>query len=395
MSKPLILEIDFLLTTPAFLGDARMMAALRPQSFKGLLRHWHRAIDCTLTGSDKKREDRIWGGSEKDFGQSKVLLRIQSKGKPAAKWKYDSKKFSRFQKGSGIDALNGITYLGYPFGMGDNKKRDALAPFTQFTLQGVIPAASRLKEDDIKGIIASFWLLAVLGTCGSRSRRGFGSLLPTGWRLQNKNTKTYPDWEKFFGELPPPGRANSGESWQKALDTALTIFRKWFGSFSPETAHAHMGQNFNTVLMEGHNSWETAMAAGGAEMQQFRRGRKPDIDTIYEFIKQPENNITAPERASFGLPLSFRFKGIKGDVKFIPARPHPNADSPDRFTSLLCLKIIRLGTRFHPLYFLLDGLEPAMELSTLAKFKNKTYTTRRPAQSAMRIFFKELQEKAI
>lgn len=401
MSIPLILEVDFILTSPAFLGGADMMAALRPQSFKGLLRHYHRVIDCTLMESDKAREDRIWGGAGKGFGQSKVLLRIQPKSN-INRWKYDRNELSRYKKGRGKGKekypLNGIIYLGYPFDMGKNKQRDArdaLGPSTstQFTLQGVIPAAGDLSREDVRAITASFWLLAVLGSCGSRSRRGFGSLQPTGWRLQNAGS--FPTFDKIFKTLPRPGQANSSGAWHEAIKDARQLFNNWFGHFPHHTAHAHLGRNFSCVILPGHNSWESAIAEGGAEMQKFRRSREPDRTTAEKFLTHPQNNIVAPERASFGLPLSFRFKKLEGEVQFLPGRPNPNADSPERFASLLSLKIIRLDMRYHPLYFLYDGLEPALELNTIARFRHKTFTTRRPENSALRIFFKELKEKGV
>jgi len=391
MSKPLIIEIDFLLLTPAFLGDAGMMAALRPQSFKGLLRHWHRAIDSTLGGSDREREDRIWGGSEKGFGQSKVLLRIQSKNEPA-KWKYNKNKFKEFdiKKDEDKFPFNGITYLGYPFDIrDDNKKRDALEPFTQFTLQGVIPAASNLKEGEIQAIIASFWLLAVLGSCGSRSRRGFGSLQPTGWRLQND--KPHPEWQKNFQFLPKPGQANIFKAWQEALANSLKLFREWFGPFPENIAHNHIGKNFRALILPGKTRWEEAMAYGGEKMQRFRRTYQPDYNNVKNFIKDPNNYHIAPEKTTFGLPLYFCFKN--GEAIYYPVRPTSNADIPKRFTSMLYLKIIRLGMRYHPVYFLIDGMEPALDLDIRVELQTKQYDTKSPEKSAMQLFFAELIEE--
>ena len=411
MKIPLVLKVDFMLTTPAFLGNAAQKAALRPQSFKGLLRHWHRAIDSHIMERDGGQwhgtglDDRIWGGTDKDFGQSRVLLRIGNRRQPEPEiWRWNRDKFAGFSTGSGKNLINGALYLGYPFGLRGNESRTALASGTTFTLEGVILSPDTMDEkgeDDasekvIKGILASFWLPAMLGSCGTRSRRGFGGLQSLGWSLENSDDS--PLWKYLFRQLPVPGKANSPEAWREELDRGLAVLREWFPAFPPETAHPHIGQGFRPILLPPCPDWQSALALAGEKMQRFRRKMEPDYSRVRALLDHPgRGGHQAPQRCSFGLPLTFRFTSGKnrGPVQMVPVAYHEKAGASNRFASLLTIRVIRLGVRWYPMMFCLQGLVPGLDLAILGSHRGSSSRLASAGESALEQFYATMIKETV
>ncbi len=392
MNELLRIEVRFLLTTPAFLGDSHQKAELRPQSFKGLLRHWYRAADAGLTREHGgTREDRLWGGTAKKTGQSAVLVRIVPPGK-ISRYQWRREEFSRFAFGKGKNAINGALYLGYPFALKGNRERTGLAAGTLFTLQGVVPRAAAMGEQEVQGALAAFWLLAMLGGCGSRGRRGFGSLQAVEWGLAGREVAR---WNELFARLPDPSRLNTPREWHEGLRQGRETLREWFGHFPATTCHPHLGARFGAVLMEPALTWQEALAAAGEAMQRFRRRRQPDYDDMKQFLARPRDGLQAPQRASFGLPLTFRYSSPpKGPVSLYPQRPHKAARLPDRFASLLGIKIIRLGQRYAPLVYRMDGAVPGIDLAVRARTGRDQYNLLNAGQSAMDTFFEGLRKES-
>jgi len=403
MAAPLSIEIDLVFITPAFLGNARQEAELRPQSFKGALRFWYRAIDAKLASPDddggnkngkslnKAREDTIWGGAGDGFGQSKVLLRVHARRPPL--WRWDKRKFGRFTTGQGRNSRNGILYLGYPFGLGKNTERNALAPGTFFKLRAVIPRYNSLKKWEIRAITASLWLFSVLGSCGTRSRRGFGSLQATGWRLLNSNGKI--EWEEAFKALPRPAEMNKPEEWKLGIQKACRQFREWFGDFPSDTAHPHIIEGFAPKILDGFPSWQEALNHAGLKMQGFRHKYQPDYDLVLDLLQHPAHGKTSPGRVSFGLPLAFRFRSRPslGNITFYPQPLNPAFKAPSRFASLLFVKIVRFGTRYHPAFFRLEGEIPGFDIPLRCNDNKKIQLNLAPPSkknNAMKIFFDSL-----
>jgi len=399
MSIPLTIEMDFVFTTPAFLGNALQKAELRPQSFKGALRFWYRAIDAQLArpdnnkGNDNKvankvREDTIWGGSGDNFGQSKVLLRIPNSRKPSF-WRWDRRQFERFTTGHGRNTRNGILYLGYPFGLGGNQERNALAQGTSFKLQAVIPRSGSLEGWEIHAIIASLWIFSVLGSCGTRSRRGFGSIQATGWRLLNPNR----EWEEAFDALPKPSEMDQPDRWKDGIQKACRQFRDWFGRFPSNTAHPHIHEDFAPKVLDGFPLWQEALNHAGSKMQAFRHKYQPDYGLVADLLQHPAHGKTSPGRVSFGLPLTFRFGSgpYPGNVTFYPQILHPGYKVPNRFASLLFIKIVRFGTHYYPVFFRLEGALPGFDIPL--RCNNKMKLNMAPPSkenNAMKIFFDSL-----
>ena len=406
MSKPLILKIGFILTTPAFLGDAQQKAALRPQSFKGALRFWYRAVVGDLchfedTATENfQGEDFLWGGTGDKFGQSRILLRVSAKD-PIIPWNWQKSNYKKFGDNSKKIRTNGIQYLGYTLGMGTNKQRNALKPSYLFTLIAVIPRPHELTEHQIKATLASFWLFSVLGSCGTRSRRGFGSLQAYSWKLENADA--HPDWIHLFNKLPNPYRMNAPTSWRQGLQSAMACFygnsneyTPWFNRFPNTTAHPHIPRGFTPKILQGFITWEEALNHGGAVMQAFRATRSNDTQRVLDLLDNPtQHGLPGPDRAIFGLPLTFQFKSKNlKNVSFYPQRAHTMDKLPERASSLLFLKIIRLGTRFYPLYFRLGGHQPNIDIKIRGtiQWDRSSINMKSPNTDVMEIFFNSLEE---
>lgn len=398
--KPLQLKIDFFLTTPGFLGNGSQMAELRPQSFKGLLRFWHRAVDSRIIAKDKPGchgsglEDRIWGGSSKGYGQSMVLLRISSRKKPQF-WRWNRDQFSRFSSGRGKEMINGALYLGYPFGLKGNEGHNSLAAGTLFTLHGVIPRAREMADEEVQGVLAAFWLLAMLGSCGSRSRRGFGSLQARGWTLEN--SESLPLWQHLFERLPRPDLANRPTAWMETMHKGLAVLSDWFPSFSKRCIHPHITSAFRPVLLKPGSDWQEALARGGESMQRFRRKRQPDYDRMRDFLAKPGHGKKPPLRVTFGLPLTFRFTSGHnlGPVTLYPHRVHDLGPVPNRFASPLFIKIIQLGVRWYPLFFLLEGMRPGQDIAVWAETGRAQHNLDLTDGSALDDFFAEISKESV
>ncbi|MFZ5765366.1 MAG: RAMP superfamily CRISPR-associated protein [Thermodesulfobacteriota bacterium] len=372
MSTPLTIEIDLAFTTPAFLGDADQKAALRPQSFKGLLRFWYRALDGSLAEKKQRREDELWGGAGDDFGQSPILLRLITR-KPPQIYQWRRESFTRFTERAGKYDRNGLLYLGFPFTLRGNEQRNGLSPGTSCTFRVVIPRHNLLGEWQRKAVVATLWLFAVLGSCGSRSRRGFGSMQAMNWRIRHGSES----WQDVFNALPNPGTMSTPSAWDNGINTAFALFygegaEAWFPRFD-NAAHPHLTHDFSPIILKGFPTWEEAMNHGGRKLQNFRQCLEPDKSAVIKLLENPHHGTFAPGRTTFGLPLKFQFRSRKelGSVTFYPQRLHPLAKSSDRFASLLFLKIIRLGMSYHPVFFRLQGALPGFRAPLGCVLTNK------------------------
>ncbi|MEO5376359.1 MAG: type III-B CRISPR module RAMP protein Cmr1 [Magnetococcus sp. DMHC-6] len=359
MVNELILEFQTL--TPLFLGGAEPgRPELRPPSLKGALRFWYRAVDPNF----KEGEGRFFGGTDdkKKEGQSPFSLRIipTNTAPPLCGW--EGFKVRRFNTGSEVKTQNGLVYLGFPFQMGkkdfQDRKPEAIGTGYRFTVRCVF---LRGAEDPKlrQAVLSSFWLLGHLGGIGSRSRRGFGSLALLNWQTVGNS------WPEM-AELPLlQGRAGVKE-WVEGWRQAKNCFRTWFPKPEPvmrdkkEINHPHLGDTYNLVIQVRsfeQKAWDAALAEMGSHLQTFRLRRQPDYDRVKLHLRGSQYLTQTPERAAFGLPLTFRYSSQHGSVTFTPYNPSlEDAKSAlSRHASLLHLRLVLLNGRLHPLYLRLNG----------------------------------------
>ncbi|SER20146.1 CRISPR-associated protein, Cmr1 family [Solimonas aquatica] len=337
------LKLDFQVLTPLFLGDAEQSAELRAPAFKGLLRHWYRAA----SPDDINKEACLFGGTSNAEGQSPFLLRVESVSIRTAGWA--DFRAAQFNQGSGRNTRNGLVYLGYPFQMKGNETRTAIAPGQAFVLRCTY--LRDVAQEQGRALLAAAWLFAHLGGAGTRSRRGFGSLSLRSW-----NAEDWPD----AAQLPLLTEAKSAEEGRAMIQSGIDTIRSWFKPVEnvnqQRTQAPHLGPEFRFKLLDKPypaEQWNRALAEMGAGMQAFRLRRPPDYQMVKDHL-QGRPLQTTPPRATFGLPLSFRYTSQRGQVTLAPL-------DAERHGSLLLLRLLRIGARLYPLYVRMDGAVPGVD----------------------------------
>lgn len=382
------LSVNFRTLSPLYMGGADQRAELRPPSVKGVLRFWYRAVDPAFnepadptqqvgsSGNGATKEDLLFGGTRGEARQCPFFLRIESGTVREVRW--DLNRVARRGSGRGAQARNGLSYLGFPLqmqasqvarsGSGNSQEiRTAIAPGQDFTVHCVLPGAP--DESLRRALSASFWLLGHLGSMGTRSRRGFGSVGLLDWSVDEG------EWPEL-STLPILAKTAGPPEWAGALQQALAVFRDWFGSF-PSTGksgapqHPHLGRAFRPVLIgtpfadsSGREGWEAALNHAGVLMQNFRQRRPPDYQQVKDHVVAASKRggrflQNAPERAAFGLPLTFRYRSVpRGRPVTLVPFDTASRQTFERHASLLHLRLALIGGRLYPLFLRLDGAVP-------------------------------------
>ena len=108
------------------------------------------------------------------------------------------------------------------------------------------------------------------------------------------------------------------------------------------------------------NAWAEALNEAGRALQDFRVRREPDYSGVKASLTGRRPLGRAPERATFGLPIAFRFQGVRGRAEFQAFRgTRAGGHKSDRHASPLFVRVLRIGDRLHPACFRLDGPVPA------------------------------------
>ncbi len=368
------LETTFKVLTPMFLGGADQMAEIRPSSVKGALRFWFRAVSPLQL----YRESALFGGAGRNQGQAPFFMEMRRVKDPAGQghqadqlantWK--SLNVGRFRQ-SGKYPLNGLGYLGWPFPLNDNARRrdnlpprNFIAPGESFCIRFIFPRppSSLLRQ----GLCASIWLLGHVGAFGSRSKRGFGAISLLEWRLTRIGRNTTdssapPEWEEMH-HLPLLHSQPSPEKWHDTFQTVLSHLSSQ-SEFETKAKngtvhHPHLGNQTKLIISSnppnGYETdhWAECLNDMGLMMQKYRQLAPPDYHNVKQQLLGKKRIISAPDRASFGLPLKFQYSSIKKSIEF-------GAQEGDRHASLLHLRPVLVNGRLYPLFLRLDGDIPA------------------------------------
>lgn len=177
------LEADFKIVTPLFMSGADQdNAELRPPSIKGVIRFWWRALAYSRFNGDlsklAEREEALFGST----GQvASVIIRVSTPSKCAI-----TKKDTVHQN---FKMAAGARYLGYGLmDAFDGKNTEAgklQRPCINHNQQFTVTFIS--KNDIPEEFINAVKLAGLLGGLGSRSRKGFGSLVLEKLTLDKEN----------------------------------------------------------------------------------------------------------------------------------------------------------------------------------------------------------------
>lgn len=394
----LICQMEIL--TPMFLGGAdQNKPEIRAASIKGALRFWYRAIDPDFA----VREPLVFGSGGKEGGQSLLRLRATPGDRARDLMVWADAKAEQFNQGSGRQTANGLTYLGYPFGMGDNRSRQAVRPGAKFELLITMlrGAPEELGEDFAqRAALASVWMLGHFGSLGSRARRGFGALALTEWRCLDREGKVVENAN--LGKLPLLHASGDTRAWHEGAVEGIRVCRDWFGAFpdaQPRKVaprHPHLGAESQMALSEKthkREDWRGAMLSLGTAMQGFRQRRQPDYDQVkghvlWNLRKGGQALERAPDRASFGLPITFRF-GSEPQGRPVTVVP----SNAERQGSLLMLRPVLFSGGLAGLFLRLSGEVPGT--SPPAEVRESGRRLGAPRGNAMDDFMRELNAKGV
>lgn len=397
MSDFFRLVCDFEVLTPMFLGGANQNTAeLRAPSLKGAMRFWYRAFDPEF----KDREPLYFGSGGERAGQSLLIVRCRSGQRAQERMGWSDMRAEQFNKGSGRQTTNGLVYLGYPFGMGGNKQRRAIPPGARFTVEvschRSVPGELEHGPAPLRAALASMWALGHFGALGSRARRGFGALALTGWRLEGRDGAA-PPGAADLEELSLLHRAPSASDWMAGARRGIDVLRSWFGTFESNGRGPHhpcLGPKADLAVWSKHkrDEWRNALLALGQELQGFRQRRGPDYDRVKEHVRFEGRDggrriDRVPDRATFGLPLTFRYGSLpRGKpVTFAPTEG-------ERHGSLLFLRPVLAGSALFGLFLRLDGDVPGMDTRVGLRGTGRSLE---PAEhNAMDDLMRELKGKA-
>lgn len=374
--------------TPLFIGgaDPNDHVELRVPSIKGVLRFWYRAVDPAYRRPVKEggatSEEILFGSAGSGAGFFRLILEPPLVG--TQEW--NRQKYERAQNKGKPDVKKGALYLGYSHDLGKgkpegNRKAVAAGADVVLTMRFRVPPPKSAR----RALAAAWWLLGHVGGIGSRSRRGFGTLAIRNWQVENG------EWPEL-SELPIAHGRQTPMEWLEAFKKGLSSLNGWFGS-GQVSDHLVLGPNTRFYLINsGHGRkdnmepWEEALNAGGRLLQDFRQrygaGRGGDYDRVKRHLGHLHPKApcslpgallsTVPERAAFGLPLTFRFSSMKyktigRDGKEKETTPNITFQGVehDRNASPVHLRIIQIGPMCYPFFARFDAplLRPGEQIA--------------------------------
>ena len=391
-------ELEFL--TPGFVGKANQISPneLMSSSIKGMLRFWYRALVHEAVDSNSDWfEPRVFGANKQ---QSSFLLRTQLLPRTSIKIRAEDlhEELKKFKEGKSRHARNGAIYLGYSLFLKKNKKRYAWAPGVRIHCRAIFTHGSTDKYR--KGFLGALWVLGHFGGLGSRNRRGFGAVRLVNWKTNDSK------WQLIMEQLPLLGGVESLDAWSKQFEEVQYLFRQWFKRHSEEVFWPHLGSKTSYWLGRHRDKdWKVILNTAGRILQDFRLRREPDYKLVKKSILEnnknnedkdgSNNKKSVPpicKRCAFGLPLTFRYSKIKGEMTFEPCiAVKSRMVSRHRWPSLLIVRPILIADYLHPFFLRLDGPVPGQEQLIQVCEKDSRQLIRQADAELLDVFMKSLQ----
>jgi CRISPR-associated protein Cmr1 len=310
------ISATYRVTTPMFLGGAEQQAELRLPSFKGTLRFWWRALawERVKDASRLRNEEAaLFGSSDEHVGQSKVLVRLDRMATiPTVLCPPEQLKDGNQVVGSGA------RYLGYGVmeAFASRNKNTVEGQLTRscfaapFTFSVNMLLKQSIKPEQTLELVQALKVLGLVGSLGSKSRKGYGSLTLLSLKLDGKETWTPPTTAEKVADAirtvlgPSPIRASqSSELSQDKLP-------EWtaFSAASRVTVVSAVGQDRTPLAlvdrigreMVRYRSWgRNGKVLGNVDSEQ---NFKDDHDLMKLPSSQRQNH---PQRVVFGLPHNY------------------------------------------------------------------------------------------
>jgi len=296
------LEAVYRVVTPLFAGSAEPdRAELRAPGFKGALRFWYRAMALSLYKDWKKVrfvEQQLFGSTD---GQAAFILKVLPVQQPV--------EVSREQTWSG----QGSAYLGYGvIGRNNRNTKPYLKESFRFTATLVMPV-KRANNVDTQGLKKALIALGLFGGLGSRSRKGFGSLVLESLVENGQEIWTTP-------QDAPGLRVKVQELFQDMqLDDVIPDYSAftqqsrivvWPSNTSPLELLDAVGREMVRYRSYGQSRGTRRVVLGNESAEQ---NFVPDHDLAWH-IAQGNRSDMHPQRLAFGLPHNYFFFSTRQKV---------------------------------------------------------------------------------
>lgn len=315
------IEAGYKVVTPLFgSGADPNHPELRTTTFKGLLRFWWRALAWSRLAGDltelKRQEDRLFGSAT--GGQSKVLMLLKATSQATV---VPTGNVLTIPGGSGKTVGEGARYLGYGLmeAFGSDKKGTKAGQLLKACLQAPVELCAHIRARDLspqelESLKKALVCLGLLGGMGSRSRKGYGSLVLHALSVDGQAAWTPPknlaELERAIKEL---------NSWPSPGQNFLRLPE--FTAFSPTS---------RCVLLTGKKEPLEMLDLVGREMVRFRSWGKSgkvlgggvDSERLFrddhDLMKRAVRT-EHPRRVAFGLPHNY---GKAKEDQVSPADAH-------------------------------------------------------------------------
>ncbi len=350
--------------TPLFMGGANQQAELRTQSFKGVVRWWWRAIKCLDDIEElRKSEQKIFGGTDENFGASKVGIFInydqkkleQNKGENLKReynlnWRFDKREKKLKGRHTGIAYMLYSTLL-------PRKERSFIKDGFEFEI-----VLRSFDEDALKVFLASLWASIYLGGFGLRSRRGGGNLEVVDIKGNNTGLEFIP-------------KVESSDQLADWIKRNFSRVQKIISANKNNFCFSYSNLSFSRFIIsdKGYDSWIEALNEVGKRFMEFRKKHKKEIfDT-----------------AVFGLPVIHKNSKVIGGSLDKGKRIK---DKIERRASPVLIKILKSKGKFFWLVLRFSGIffEEGNVLLNVAS-KNKVLGSQKPDYRLIDEFWNELK----
>jgi CRISPR-associated protein Cmr1 len=318
LKRPTVIQATYRIVTPMFIGDAEQNATgIAPQSVKGALRFWWRALmwrEYASTTSCEAaalvllhdKEAALFGSaSDEDgltAGQGYFSLRVNFTEKPKTIRVNDL-------QGAGLSYFLGI-------GLSREGSRSALAAGQTFQVN----LTSFNLKDQQANLIKTLMLFGLVGGLGSRVRKGWGSVAIESLAI-GKDVINIPHDKQSY------------QAWLKTLSNDQTL-----SQLPPFTAFSNRTRIDISRVATSPTTAQSLLNEVGEEQQLYRsyglkdfvngksaeQNFSEDHDLVANIIRtyKTDKPSAIPKRAIFGLPHNYYFSSTKGKADLTHAEPN-------------------------------------------------------------------------